>query len=234
LYAWLSLARRNHYDLPPKSSGVLNMGKRTRSRFPSTKLRIIGESIGLEGDALPAYCNANGVTVDELPSRRDLALTGIELSERDGLGVTRKEHDQKVAQLEKELRRKNDALAEAAALIVLQKKNIGPLGRRKVNASDRVMILAAIDEAVESGARQWKACQTIGLCERRLRRWRTTPEDARTGGYRASAQQLCEKETLSIIAEVERPDRAICPCESFTRACWTKEPILPPLRRWCT
>lgn len=98
------------------------MGKRTKPRSPSNKLRLLADSIGLEGDALVTFCNNNGVTIEELLSWRDLALTGIELSERDGLGVTRKEHDKKVAELEKELRRKNDALAEAAALIVLQKK----------------------------------------------------------------------------------------------------------------
>ena len=98
------------------------MSKRTKPRSPSTKLRFLADSFGLEGDALVSFCKNNGVTVEELLSWRDLALTGIELSERDGLGVTRKEHDKKVAELEKELRRKNDALAEAAALIVLQKK----------------------------------------------------------------------------------------------------------------
>lgn len=122
LYAWLSLARRTPAALSPNMTGGLNMAKRTKPRSPSTKLRLLAGSFGLEGDALTAYCDSNGVTVEELLSWRDLALTGIELSERDGLGVTRKEHDKKVAQLERELRRKTDALAEAAALIVLQKK----------------------------------------------------------------------------------------------------------------
>ena len=98
------------------------MAKRTHPRSASSKLRILAESMGLEGDALTSFCKAKAVTVEELLSWRDLALSGIELSERDGLGITRKEHEKKVAQLEKELRRKNDALAEAAALIVLQKK----------------------------------------------------------------------------------------------------------------
>lgn len=75
-----------------------------------------------------------------------------------------------------------------------------------MSAADRIVIIAAIDEAVASGARQAKACAVIGLCERRLRRWRTTPEDARTGGYRAAAQKLSEEETLAIIAHVERAD----------------------------
>ena len=51
------------------------------------------------------------VTVEELLSCRDLALSGIDVADRNGLGATRKDHDQKVADLEEELRRKNDALA---------------------------------------------------------------------------------------------------------------------------
>jgi putative transposase len=74
-----------------------------------------------------------------------------------------------------------------------------------------MMIVAAIDEAVASGARQSRACRVIGLCERRLRRWRLSPVDGRTGGYRATAQRLSEEETLAIVAEVEREDRLHLP-----------------------
>ena len=49
------------------------------------------------------------------------------------------------------------------------------------------------------------------MCERRLRRWRNTPEDARKGGYRAHGQKLTAEETVSIIAEVEREDRIHLP-----------------------
>ncbi len=69
--------------------------------------------------------------IKELLSWRDLALSGIEVASRDGLGATRKDHDQKVADLEAELRRKNDALAEAAALIILQKKISGLLDGKR-------------------------------------------------------------------------------------------------------
>jgi hypothetical protein len=80
---------------------------------------------------LKAFCDQKGVTVEELLSWRDLALSGIELAERDGLGVTRKEHEGEMAELKEDLRRKNEALAEAAALLVLQKKTLGLLGGKK-------------------------------------------------------------------------------------------------------
>lgn len=130
LYAWLSSERRlGRGDTPRKAS--LAMTKRSKPRSPSVKFALLGESHGLQGDALKAFCDQKGVTVEELLSWRDLALSGIELAERDGLGVTRKEHEGEMAELKEDLRRKNEALAEAAALLVLQKKTLGLLGGKK-------------------------------------------------------------------------------------------------------
>lgn len=130
LYAWLSSERRlgriNQVGRTP-----LAMTKRAKLRSPSVKFALLGESHGLQGDALKEFCNKKGALVEELLSWRDLALSGIELAERDGLGGTRKEHDQAIRDLETELRRKNDALAEAAALLILQKKTLGLLGGKK-------------------------------------------------------------------------------------------------------
>lgn len=98
------------------------MIKRTKPRSPSVKLTLLGESHGFQGSALQAFCDEKGVTMDELLSWRDLVLSGIELADRDGLGSTRKEHDAEMAFLREDLRRKNDALAETAALLILQKK----------------------------------------------------------------------------------------------------------------
>lgn len=129
LYAWLSSDRRNSQQ--STSQGSLLMTKRTRPRSPSIKFAILGECHGLQGMALQAFCEQKGVTVDELLSWRDLALSGIELADRDGLGMTRKEHDAELASLKEDLRRKNDALAEAAALLILQKKTSEILGGKK-------------------------------------------------------------------------------------------------------
>ncbi len=130
LYAWLASERRLS-RVDTNSKGSLLMSKRFKARSPFIKLALLSASHGLKGDALTAFCNQKGVTVEELLSWRDLALSGIEVAERDGLGSTRKEHDKKVTDLEAELRRKNDALAEAAALIILQKKISGLLGGQK-------------------------------------------------------------------------------------------------------
>jgi len=116
LYAWFSSERRLSRPEPPGKI-PLAMTKRSKLRSPSVKLALFAESISLQEDALKEFCNKKGVLVEELLSWRDLALSGIELCDRNGLGGTRKEYDQKVDELETELRRKNDALAEAPSWV---------------------------------------------------------------------------------------------------------------------
>lgn len=69
----------------------------------------------------------------------------------------------------------------------------------------RERIVVAIDVAVSSGARLFKACEAIQICPRRLRRWRKTEEDGRKGGYRAVSQKLSEPEKDAIVAALQLP-----------------------------
>lgn len=107
------------------------MTKRSKQRSPSTKLALLSQSFHLQGEALKEFCHKEGVTVPELTSWRDLALSGIELVDRRIFGNSHNESETEVSELKNELRRKNDALAEAAALLILQKKTSEILGKRK-------------------------------------------------------------------------------------------------------
>ena len=60
-------------------------------------------------------------------------------------------------------------------------------------------ILAAIEEAVQNGTRLAKACDAIGLCERRYRRWRKSVADNRGGFRENNPQRLSREETARII-----------------------------------
>ena len=73
-----------------------------------------------------------------------------------------------------------------------------------MKAGLRALIIIAVDIAVASGARLFKACQTIQLCSRRLRRWRKTDGDGRKGGYRAMGQKLSESEKDAVVAAFNR------------------------------
>jgi putative transposase len=87
-----------------------------------------------------------------------------------------------------------------------------------MNSAERTHLIALIDEAIATGARQFRACEVIGLDERRLRRWRSCEEDGRTGGYRAREQALCEAEKQTIATAMGAEElRGLPPKQAYYR-----------------
>jgi putative transposase len=87
-----------------------------------------------------------------------------------------------------------------------------------VSAEDRRAVIGLIDEAVASGARQSKACSVIHLDERRLRNWRTSDGDGRTGGYRAEKQAMSAAEKDAIVEAFSASDvKRLPPKQAFVR-----------------
>ena len=87
------------------------------------KLQAIIEASGLSGSELGAYLRRKGLHEGTLGQWR--ALLESALSDRPTRPKKSREHrdaDKRVRALERELKRKNAALAEAAALLVLKKK----------------------------------------------------------------------------------------------------------------
>ena len=110
LSLWLNSAR----TLPAVSDSTGNPGVRT----PEEKLRLVLESSGLAGEELGAFLRRNGVHEVELRDWRKAMLDGL----GGGRPALRGTDAKVIKNLEKELRRKDRALAEVAALIVLKKK----------------------------------------------------------------------------------------------------------------
>ena len=84
------------------------------------KLAAVLEATTLSGDALGAWLRRNGLHAEQLAQWRAAALGGL-----DGATTTARAaapSARRVRELERELRRKDKALAEAAALLVLRKK----------------------------------------------------------------------------------------------------------------
>lgn len=97
------------------------MNKKLKKRSPLTKLSLVAKSEGMSINELKKFCEENGISFSELQSWRDLALSAMENS-GNGDVISAKFHEQETAKLQAELNRKEKALAEAAALLVLQKK----------------------------------------------------------------------------------------------------------------
>lgn len=95
---------------------------------PAEKLRCVGESWSLRGEALGAFLRREGLHEAQLKAWRD-AAAGALGAEAASPGASKAEErraaadaKKRIKELERELRRKEKALAEAAALLVFEKK----------------------------------------------------------------------------------------------------------------
>jgi transposase-like protein len=87
-------------------------------RTPEEKLRLVLASAGLDGEELGAFLRKEAVHEVELRDWRKAMLEGLS----GGRPALSSSDAKTIKGLEKELRRKDRALAEVAALIVLKKK----------------------------------------------------------------------------------------------------------------
>lgn len=78
-----------------------------------------------------------------------------------------------------------------------------------ISALDRREAIRLIDEAVQAGARQWRACEELGVQVRTLQRWRHSPEDRRPKAQRGlPANRLSEQEREALLTLVNQPEYA--------------------------
>ena len=129
LYVWLSAARKVGLMTAKKAPPTPKEGAGGKTWTPEEKLRVLGVATTLKDEELGAFLRREGVHEDELQSWRDVAAGALSsaeaapsapltLSQRRRLVAAEKE----AKELKRELRRKEKALAEAAALLVLEKK----------------------------------------------------------------------------------------------------------------
>lgn len=93
--------------------------RRPNGRSPAERLELLLLSHGLEDEALQAFCRSRGIFPRHLQQwHADFAQAQEARQERAEVRTLKAENQS----LQRELRRKDKALAEAAALLVLQKK----------------------------------------------------------------------------------------------------------------
>jgi transposase-like protein len=101
---------------------VYAMTKKTKGRRPEDwsaeeKLAAVLETASLSEEELGAYLRRKGLHKVQLARWRQAMLGGLSARSKQDAAAKRR-----IRELEKELRRKDKALAEAAALLVLKKK----------------------------------------------------------------------------------------------------------------
>jgi transposase len=89
---------------------------------PSSKLKALQESFNLDGEELNSYCRRNGIYSHHLDEWRNDFMTSKKDSLSDKQKAELKLLRKQNKQLTQELNRKEKALAETAALLVLKKK----------------------------------------------------------------------------------------------------------------
>ena len=93
--------------------------KRPKDWSAEEKLEVVIEAGKLDEESLGRYLREKGIHTANLQQWRREVLEALEGKRRDGKSDPR---DKRIRELERELKRKESALAEAAALLVLKKK----------------------------------------------------------------------------------------------------------------
>jgi transposase-like protein len=118
LYTWRKQARAAGAVVPGD-------GKQSDRWSSQDKFRVVLETAGLNEAELAEYCRRKGLYVEQVKAWR---LTCEQANSPAPPAKTRREREEekatikRIKQLERELRRKDAALAETAALLVLRKK----------------------------------------------------------------------------------------------------------------
>lgn len=117
LYTWRKHAREKGLDVPDQKS----KGGQWSS---AAKFAVVLEAASMTATQLSRYCRQKGLYAEQIAEWKYNCLEANARTESasKAQSVHRKQDKQRIKQLEKELRRKEKALAETAALLVLRKK----------------------------------------------------------------------------------------------------------------
>lgn len=114
-------ARSNHAVVEATPTSELPSALAAESWTAAQRLLALQQTHGLSGTALHAWCREKGLFEHQLVAWRD-AFCAIAAPDSRDTKLALRELQTRHDGLQRELRRKEKALAEAAALLVLQKK----------------------------------------------------------------------------------------------------------------
>ena len=116
LYHWRNQAKQQGKPVPTND--------KTKELSPETKLTIIIDTAKLNETELAEYCRTKGLYPEQIAQWKAQSLTGFSTNEQQtALGRKQHQTDQKqIKQLKQEIQRKDKALAEAAAILILRTK----------------------------------------------------------------------------------------------------------------
>jgi len=231
LHQWRKKARAKGMAVPGGEQEVERWS--TQDKF-----LIVVETSLLSEVELAEYCRGKGLYVEQIHSWRDACMQangGVAL-EATRLQKDIREKDREIKKLEYELRRKDAALAETAALLVLRKKVLANLGGRRgrlISASNRETAITLIEEATQAGAREEIICHEMGISLRTLQRWRddrTPLEDQRPLAVHPTPRNKLSEERSSTNYNDHESTRISEPSSQSNRSYSSRSRGLPGIR----
>ncbi len=117
LYNWRDRARQSGVPVPGKTPT-------TQEWSAETKFSVVVETATLTASELSQYCREKGLYPEQVSEWRDSCLSGFQTAKEQERAAKKqaKADRAEIKFLKKELRYKESALAETAALLVLRKK----------------------------------------------------------------------------------------------------------------
>jgi transposase len=117
LYKWRKDYRNQGVAVPSNK-------KKSEDWTAEDKLAVVIETASFNKIQLSEYCRNKGLYIEQIDQWKTAALTGYKSStqQKKAQSLYRREDKKKIKKLERELNRKEKALAETAALLVLSKK----------------------------------------------------------------------------------------------------------------
>jgi len=221
LYNWRSKAKESGLPVPGKSPT-------TQQWSADAKLAVVIETAAMSASERSQYCREKGLYVEQVNEWKEQCLGGFQSSREHAQAAKKqaKSDRAEIKHLKKDLRIKEKALAETAALLVLRPRYplrgekaqcaLGGRGRGMLTSTlERTELVSLIQQAQANGSRLEPACAEAGLSLRSYRRWFQRGEvqaDKRPETTKpAPANKLSDDERQAIVAVCNEAQYASLP-----------------------
>lgn len=108
--------------LKKKNVTHLNVPQRPHDKSPEAKLQAVIDTMAMTEQEQGAYCRANGIYSNHLDAWKKQMLEGLGVTGSNKRKAENQQTLKEIKKLKRDLERKDKALAEVSALLILKKK----------------------------------------------------------------------------------------------------------------
>lgn len=108
--------------LKKKNVTQLNVPQRPHDKSPEAKLQAVLDTMGMTEQEQGAYCRTHGIYSNHLNDWKNQMLEGLVVAKTSERKAENHQTSKEIKRLKRDLERKDKALAEVSALLILKKK----------------------------------------------------------------------------------------------------------------